>query len=301
MTKLASYRNGNTNVVIFEDGTKERTWEGVPAPVHPESADIKITNYCDNPICRAHCHEMSNKQGVHGHLHEQLGFFDGLPPGVELAIGGGNPLSHPQLGSFLELLQARGLVPNLTVNQWHLRSSQIAQLVMLAKWKLVYGIGISFMPQCHYQPKLDEFLTRYPNCVWHVIAGVHSVPQVQKLLKMSPCKKVLILGYKDFGMGVAYHSLEVDQRLNEWRACLPYLFQEGRTLSFDNLALEQLQVKSILRPEVWEEFYLGDDGSFTMYADLVKQQFAVSSTSEKQPINGRTIVEAFQHISNLPR
>ena len=35
----------------------------------------------------------------------------------------------------------------------------------------------------------------------------------------------------------------------------------------------------------WEEFYMGDDGNFTMYIDLVNQEFAKSSVStERYPI-----------------
>ena len=32
----------------------------------------------------------------------------------------------------------------------------------------------------------------------------------------------------------------------------------------------------------WEEFYQGDDGTSTMYVDLVKKEFAKTSTSENR-------------------
>ena len=34
-----------------------------------------------------------------------------------------------------------------------------------------------------------------------------------------------------------------------------------------------------LTPKQWDEFYMGDDGKFTMYVDAVKQEYARSSTS----------------------
>ena len=55
-------------------------------------------------------------------------------------------------------------------------------------------------------------------------------------------------------------------------------------LSFDNLALEQLNVKGsgILSPEQWDEFYMGDDGNYTFYIDLVKKEFSKNSVSDKR-------------------
>ena len=52
-----------------------------------------------------------------------------------------------------------------------------------------------------------------------------------------------------------------------------------KVISFDNLALKQLDVKNNLTEEQWKEFYQGDDGTMTMYVDGVKQEFAKTSTS----------------------
>ena len=52
-----------------------------------------------------------------------------------------------------------------------------------------------------------------------------------------------------------------------------------KVVSFDNLAIKQLDVKNILTDNEWQEFYQGDDGTMTMYVDGVKQQFAMTSTS----------------------
>lgn len=47
MTIISTYLNGNTTVTIEKDGTKTREYDNVPSPLHPESIDVKITNYCD--------------------------------------------------------------------------------------------------------------------------------------------------------------------------------------------------------------------------------------------------------------
>jgi hypothetical protein len=60
------YKNGNTFVEIYADGTKIRTTadEENPQPELPESIDLKITDYCDAGC--AWCHENST---IHGNSH----------------------------------------------------------------------------------------------------------------------------------------------------------------------------------------------------------------------------------------
>jgi hypothetical protein len=56
-------------------------------------------------------------------------------------------------------------------------------------------------------------------------------------------------------------------------------------VSFDNLAIEQLEASRLVTPEEWEEMYMGDDGDFTFYIDLVDQTFAQDSMSQiKYPL-----------------
>jgi 5,10-methylene-tetrahydrofolate dehydrogenase/methenyl tetrahydrofolate cyclohydrolase len=70
-------------------------------------------------------------------------------------------------------------------------------------------------------------------------------------------------------------------------------------VSFDNLALTQLNVKSLMSKEKWEEFYMGDDGAATMYVDMVKREFAKSSTStERYPLEDR-IETMFEKVRTI--
>ena len=68
-------------------------------------------------------------------------------------------------------------------------------------------------------------------------------------------------------------------------------------LSFDNLAINQLDVKRIVPVEKWDEFYMGDDGGFTFYIDMVKGEFAKNSLSDERfPIGDWSIDEMFNFI-----
>lgn len=44
--------------------------------------------------------------------------------------------------------------------------------------------------------------------------------------------------------------------------------------------LKQLDVKNLVPRDKWDMFYMGDEGSSTMYVDMVNREFAANSTSE---------------------
>lgn len=289
MGAMASYQNGNCWVRLYRDGTKVRVCDGAPAPVHPESIDVKVTNFCDAG-CR-YCHEMSTRRGVHGDLERAAAILGQLPAGVEIAIGGGNPLSHPDLVPFLEQLRAGGIVPNLTVNQLHL-APFAGLLDDLRRRDLVFGLGISYR-------QLDAALSAFiaPRTVVHLIAGVQTPDDLTALSQRHPQATVLLLGYKQVGRGIRFYSDAVAQNLRRWHEELPRFLHSGLTLSFDNLAIAQLGVRRLFTDAGWQRFYMGDDGTMSMYMDMVRQEFAPMSTSAtRTPIGQHTVREMFAAV-----
>lgn len=286
--EIAKYQNGNTFVTLMSDGSKIREYEDTPFIVFPESIDVKITNYCDMGC--SYCHESSTIKGLHGDLNKLLEVIEPLPRGVELAIGGGNPLSHPNLVEFLQILKDRGLIANITVNQGHLKTYQDL-LLYLIKEDLVKGVGISIVNNnFNYIKPLLEVTN---NIVYHVIAGVNEIEVINKLIPLSKECKVLILGYKVFGFGVQFYSDSTLSNLKHWYKSL-YRYFNNCTLSFDNLAIEQLKVKRLLTKEAWNSFYMGDDFTYTMYIDAVNQEYAPTSRSKQRvSFHQNTLIEFF--------
>lgn len=272
-------KNGNYMMFIdLETGTKIRKNNlDCFIPEKPESMDIKITNKCDMGC--AFCHENSTPDGLHGDIMN-LKFIETLLPYTELALGGGNPLTHPDLISFLEKCKTLKLIPSMTINQVHFMKPEYEELIdKLISEKLIYGLGISLTHAT------DDFITRakkYPNAVIHIINGVQPMLEVKKLYDHN--LKILILGYKMFRRGVEYFSEAVDATKNEYYAELGEMLKHFDVVSFDNLALKQLETKRLLSEDQWNEFYMGDDGSHTMYIDCINKQFARSSVA---PIEDR--------------
>ena len=282
------YKNGNYKVVIFDDGTKIReTKEDKFIASFPECMDIKITNYCERNC--PYCHEASSTKGKHGDILN-VDFINTLKPYTELAIGGGNPLSHPDLFEFLKLLKEKKIIANMTVNQKDFEEC-VEDLYYLSKEKLIRGLGISLVnPTAKFVDKIKDF----PNAVIHVINGVVKLDDLKKLYNQD--LKMLILGYKQFRRGNDYYSEEVEKNKSLIYEHLKEITEHFKVVSFDNLALKQLEVKRLMTEEEWNEFYMGDDGSFTMYIDMVNKQFAKSSISTERYNLLSNIEEMFQVV-----
>ena len=274
MKLIGRYKNGNIRTTIFSNGTKIReTDEDEFIPAFAENMDIKISNYCDMG-CKF-CHEGSSINGKHGDILNQK-FIDTLHPYQEVAIGGGDATSHPDLIPFLRKLKEKKVIANMTVNQYHFEKKQdlIKQLV---DEELIYGIGISLV---NPTKEFIELVQQYPNAVIHVINGILSPVDVQALSEQN--LKLLILGYKHLRRGNEWYETDksnIETKQKWLRDNLGDIINKFNVVSFDNLAIEQLDVRRLMSEDEWNEFYMGDDGNFTYYIDMVEQKFAKSSTA----------------------
>lgn len=284
-----TYRNGNVLVRICEDGTKYRyTPEGKrAAPEFPESIDLKITDICEEKCPM--CHENAGVGGCHANLKHPL--LDSIPAYTELAIGGGNPMAHPDLYCFLRRMRKQNVICNITVHYNQFMKS-IDTLRSWQKDGLVHGVGVSVNQPLEKTKDLEAF----PLLVVHTIAGVAAGDVYKSLADRN--LNILILGYKNYGRGAEYHRQNEDvERKIRWLADhIAELSEHFRLVCFDNLAIRQLGLKRKITPALWDQFYMGDDGEFTMYMDLVKGEYAASSVSERKEIFSDNIREIFQEV-----
>lgn len=276
---LGVYQNGNYIVKIFNDGTKIRmTNDDNFVPSFAENCDVKITDKCDGNC--PYCYEGCTVHGKHAELLN-VDWIDTLHPYTELAING-NDLSHPQLVRFLEKLKSKKVIANMTVNQKHFME-HFDFINELIRYKLVNGLGVSLIDPT---PEFIEKIKKFPNAVIHVINGVCKPEWYEAMANQG--LKILILGYKELRRGVDY--LETNHNsINNIKAWvydnLPELIKWFKVVSFDNLAIEQLEVRRIMSEKEWESFFMGVDSEFTFYIDMVSDVFAKNSLSmDRHPI-----------------
>jgi hypothetical protein len=238
-------------------------------------------NYFANDILVHNCHENSDKSGKHSNLEQYYFLLEQLPSGVELAIGGGNALEHPNLIPFLQKAKENGIICNMTINELHLKKFK-KEITHLIKESLIKGVGITYSGR--FKEELKYFSELTDNLVFHVIMGVHDLSCLEDIQNYS--NKVLILGYKQFRKGAKFHSKEVEDKKYQWYIRLPLYFKK-MILSFDNLAIEQVNLKRWLTDGQWEQFYQGREGTHSLYIDAVENKYATSSTHEKRgDVNG---------------
>jgi hypothetical protein len=293
MKLIGRYKNGNYMVSIFNDGTKIReTAEDCFLPAFAENCDCKITDKCDGGC--AFCYEGCTPNGKHGDILNYK-FLDTLHPYTELALNG-NDLTHPDLIPFLEKLKEKKVIANMTVNQIHFERCQ-DMIRSLVDNGLINGLGVSL------REPTEEFISlikTYPNAVVHVINGILKPTDVEAMADNNI--KMLILGYKQMRRGADWYNADCENiiSLQSWLSInLKDIIERFAVVSFDNLAIEQLNVKSLLSDEEWEEFYMGDDGTMTFYLDLVEGTFGKNSLtpeSERFAIENLSIDEMFKMI-----
>jgi len=293
---IGSYINGNYKTTIYNDGTRIReTEEDEFIPAFAENCDIKITDSC-NMGC-SFCHEGSTPQGKHGDILNPK-FLKTFHPYQELALGGGSVFEHPDLIPFLENLKEQKVIANITVHQVHFMQN-LELIKKLQEEKLIYGIGVSVSAPTE---ELIKALKSVPNTVCHVINGIWNEKTAEMMAGRS--LKVLILGYKELRRGneyIAVHDKIVTDNKKWLYDNLSELLKKFKLISFDNLAIEQLEVKRLLSNEKWKEFYQGDDGTSTFYIDAINQKFAQSSTApfeKRYDIGDLTMDNMFKIITS---
>lgn len=296
---IGDYQNGNYKVVMMSDGTKIRYNDSNEEfqPEFAESIDINITTKCSQgcPYCYLNCTEY----GTHADILKQK-WINTIKPYTEIAING-NDVNHPDLAFFLLKMKKQKVIVNMTVNQYQF-IERFEYINLLAQEELIHGLGVSLI---NYDDKLGDYIQKYhksENIVLHVINGIFNEYELNKIKGKG--FKLLVLGYKYKGRGTKYDKdFTVEMIINEtflhdYLAANVVNNQDFETIAFDNLALQQLNIKSMVSDDVWELRYLGEDGKFTFYIDAVNHRFASSSSSDiNYPITD-DVVNMFTKINS---
>lgn len=297
---IGKYKNGNYSVIIYKDGTKIRYTEDDDfCPDFAESIDCCITKKC-NENC-PFCYENCSKLGKHAELMldentPAQNWISSLHKHTEIALNG-NDLDHPELEWFLNYLKKQQIIANITVNQ----NQFIKNYNKLLNWYsngLYKGLGVSINDICD---ELIDKLKTIPTSIIHVIIGIIDEEQINILKNKN--LSILFLGYKKIGRGELFenkHSSSIQKNTEYLKNNIEKILSEFKIISFDNLALTQLNIKQKFKDKIkWDEFYAGDDGQFTFYIDAVSKKYSKNSREpldKRFNINDLNIDEMFNKI-----
>lgn len=272
------YRNGNANVWLdLRDGTRIIEYpDNEPLTLQtPLNIDIRVSTQCpygynvetQKSTCEF-CHESALVNGQECHYASLLRvLMDAkLPRGTEIALGV-NQITD-DLMQFVKNLWKLGLVVNITMNERYILEYGDTRLKEMMPY--VYGLGISYrsLQGCL---SLPDWIAEYPHTVIHVINGIDDFDDVKELgIKYH---KLLVLGEKDFGFNRGKVNLDTPSH-KQWKANVMQLTKIFDIVSFDNLGLQQLEIRGKITDEEYKSFYQGEH---SMYINAVEQYFAPSS------------------------
>jgi len=255
MTTINEYVNGNAHIAIHDDGTRVINYDGDLQLDWPLNIDIRLSERCSfgrdpntgSAVC-GFCHESATTDGGFADVQQLYNTLSELPPGIELAVGMNQ--FDARFIEFIQQCSSTGWIVNCTVNQGHLGRDwdAIQQLIVSGH---IRGLGVSY--RAGFRPIPTEVL-EYPNTVVHVIAGIDHIEDVASLATRG-VRKILVLGEKDFGFNLGKVRLTT-QVHRDWYFKIHELFELFEVISFDNLALEQLQVRRFVVN--WDTIYQGE-------------------------------------------
>ena len=318
------YQNGNETLILGGDGSKIRLCrDETPAPEYPDSIDLKITDCCC--VGCPFCYEGCTEDGQNGEIPKKL--FRQIPPFTELAIGGGDALLHPQV---FDLPVKRRQHMNLT-----LHSSSFQYICMngdrdwgIKQLKKFGAVGVSVTTPdealslseylrpllggedgyCDSDWSFSSTLVKtyydistpdnYIQPVIHVINGIASPKILEPLYDMG--LRLLVLGYKTKGRGADFARGESVAGNQRWLYDnIDEVAKHFSVTAFDTLALEQLEIRRFFTDDDWRHFYMGDDGQHSMYIDLVKREYGISSTDSRRFPLTDDLRGMFRHVREL--
>lgn len=254
----------------------------------PELVDIKITNYCGYG-CK-NCYQSSTEEGQHAEYPEIVAWLNALAhlKCFEIAIGGGEPATHPQFVNILKKSTDLGITPNFTTfgTDW-LMNDDIVQAVK----KNVGGIGVSV----YSKQSVQKYWT-----IKEALKDSHVQVMVQHVAGMFPFKTtydlvqevdhILLLGYKSVGFGVN----KIPTKFTDDQVKQIFALKDKR-ISVDTAfldtyghVLDEIGISKLLRSS--------PEGKFSCYIDAVENRVGPSSYVPPEemvymPYDGQTLLK----------
>lgn len=260
----------------FKERYPRRTFGGSAFSPVPETVDIAITDKCGFGCTYCYMDSTPTRDHARKELVEQVitGFKE---PPYQLAIGGGEPTSHPDFPWILRRARELGTVPNYTTN-----GEKFSQKVIDATNAFCGGVAMTY----HSFKGFDWFREHYLRLrdVLKVQVNVHLIADkdVAKNLRMlsdhtdelGKLRLVLLAYYPDVGRA----SLDSLITKRVYQKNLPDAVNTAMVLGHDVAFSEGLLPYFFSRPGIGvnTQFAMRSEGLFSCFIDT-KGRMSVSS------------------------
>lgn len=237
----------------------------------PDLIDFKITNYCEEEC--PFCYQGSGRNGKHADLDYILNLlseFEKMEV-FELAIGGGEPTSHPHFIDILSLCRSHGIIPNFSTRNVKCLADP-KMVLAINNW--VGRVGVS----CYDSDEVERLIYLVEKSgldekkfTVHYVLGLNTMNELGKIFEtiLETQLGLLLLGYKTTGRGKDFKPYNNDGWVNLAKSLYLKL---GIDTCVANKYKEQLK-----KLKVSKNSYYTKEGKFSAYVDAVNHKIARSS------------------------
>lgn len=267
-----------------EERYRGRHWRNEAFSPVPETVDVSITDKCGFGC--SYCYQDSKPGRKHAPkdlVEKIIAGFD-IPP-YQMAIGGGEPTTHPDFPWILQRVRELGTVPNYTTN-----GAKLKPEVVEATNEFCGGVAMTY----HAFKGIDWFVSHYENLREalkvqvnvHLIFDKDIIQNLRDLVsRVRDVSLVLLAYYPDVGRG-NWQGVPSKKAYNEE---FPTVLQEARDVGYSIAFSEGLMPYFLSRPELGVDtrFAMRSEGRFSCYFD---PKGRISTTSFRPPWKGERSV-----------
>lgn len=312
--RYVSKRNGNVwSAFDPQTGNRRRYNYGTEAPIAawPELVDVKITNYCATGC--TYCYQGSTVTGAVASIEDieevvnlckQMNVF-------EAAIGGGEPLTHPEILTALHMFRAADIVPNITtrdlswINNKDFDNKVFYDLVGTVAFSVDKAVSLqnilTALPEPFKTTKLNykkkEYVS-YSKISVQIVENTVSETDFRQICTLCSTHHIplVVLGFKTTGFGASfkhthdYDWIQVVQDMFQKEELFPWSFMLGT----DTVVVQR--EKDRLTNLTDTRNLTDKEGAWSMYMDAVT---GIASPSSFEPNNSRDFVYRSNGATNI--
>lgn len=248
----------------------------------PELVDVKLTNCCTKGC--SYCYQGSLPDGKHAEKQtvREVAQALGSLGTFEVALGGGEPTSHPDFLEILREFQVNDVKPSFSTRNedWVVRNWDKLS-------KIIGGVGLSIDNSYELVDKLSKLRElKNLNLTVHVVVGCCSDYELEHIMEI--CKifntTLLLLGWKNCHRGRDIQPKEIDLKkiLDSFKG-EPIKWENGHVnipwngprIAFDTVLAQEMKGWLEENANTWS--FTTKEGAHSMYIDCVDGKMARSS------------------------
>lgn len=238
------------------------------APV-PELADISISNHCSKGC--SYCYRKSAKNDEFMTLGQYERVLDAMNHPkygnvFQVALGGGEPLEHPQLMQILETTLKRKIVPNFTTNGMFLTEE-----VCKAIQGKVGAVALSITSAAELEREKVAMLRKYEiRTNVHYVLSVKNIGEAIEIVRgkhnevFEGVNAIVFLTYKPAGRGAKDGVLQAGREMEQFVQKVNDYNNKGLKIGFDACFVPNLLHKGFKHEELVD---VCEAGFFSVYVD----------------------------------